>query len=218
MKPELNTNVNSGEIRARELLAYQDRSRAQRSEHGAANQALVVPPEYVSVSGTIELLKLMLENSKVDKAAKKELQRSSEAAQTAAEKAQVSELREKAESMFASSMIGALGGMASGFATAGGASLQLAGASEKVSKVFEGMGKGAEHAGGLVAGQFKRQADLEAAQVAELEARGNALRRSADSLRSDLDDVKQHDRKLLDFVREVESSMNRCTQIAMQSR
>lgn len=225
-------------IHARDLPSAQ---RVQTDSAGAENGQLVSPPdEYVSVSGTIELLKMVLEISQSDRKAKKELERAADKAATAAEKTQIEELRAEADAKFTAAVVSGSIAIGASVGSAVGAQMNIradglkdgADATTKVGKdalahsrelssraawisngstVMKESAKPIE--GGLTHG-----ATGHGLEAKEAEHRASALRRSADSLKSDIDNLRQHDSKLFDLVREVESARNRCTQIALQSR
>lgn len=226
--------------------------RVQTDSAGAENGNLVSPPDYVSVSGTIELLQMMLEVSQTDRKSKRELERSADQAATAAEKSQVKELRaeadEKLTAAIVSGSIAIAGSVANGVASVaslrGSGLNDAAGATRDLAKATNDPGlldqatklsteaRSWNKAGTLIGagatvmkdtakpieGSITYAASGHGIEAKEAEHRANALRRSADSLKSDIDNIRQHDSKLFDLVREVESAMNRCTQIALQSR
>ena len=70
---------------------------------------------------------------------------------------------------------------------------------------------------GVVAWMDKGAADYDVEAKVE-ETRAGALRRSEGSLKSDIDQLKQNDQKMFDLVRDVMAAMERCTQIALQTR
>lgn len=213
-----------------------------------ANRALIPAPEYVSVSGTIELLKMMLEISQTDRKAMKETERSTEKAAAAADEAQVNALRDQANSTFHAALVDGFVKMGSGAVSMVASELQIHGGAlkDRVKETSENVGKAvskreqlilanatkltnwgarlktvgelSDATAGPLTAKMKHGAALRGIDATVDEKRSAALMRSADSLKSDIDNVRQHDSKLFDLVREIESAMNRCTQIALQSR
>lgn len=207
------------------------------------SRELIAPPDYVSVSGTIELLKLMLETSQADRKSMKEARKSAEKAQVAAENEQIAELREQADGKLHAALVGAAVQVGSAAVSLAGAGLaykadidaidakadnlgatqkanleKLAAANGAGAKSLQSGAKGLEAGGGAIGGVLTRGAELHGVEATRAEQRANALARSAAELKSDIDDLKQHDGKMFDLVRQIEDSMNRCTQIALQTR
>ena len=202
----------------------------------SSNAPLMPAPEYVSVSGTIELLKMMLEISQTDRKAMKETKRSADEAATAAESAQLVSMRDAADDKLKAAVVdgffklGSAGlSAASGFASIASDGMKESSklsasardAKRGADRASVGLKLGAEmgtSASGLVSGAFTHSAAMHEVEAKTEEHKLNALRRSSEAIKSDIDDIRQHDSKLFDLVREVEAAMNRCTQIAMQSR
>lgn len=215
---------------------------SERGEHDASdNQNLLPPAQYSAVGGTFELLQMMLESSHKDRSAKKDEARAVDESLRSAQKAQISELKSKAHADFRA-------GMTSGVASLGKAALTMASSLEKTQsdaklnalttnentaqsaidafKSNQAARKlGIELSGELLeVGSASLKAGIEHAgalsgiAATEHEMRASSLERSAQGLRSDLDEVKAHENKLMDIVRDIESAMNRCAEIALQSR
>ncbi len=204
----------------RARIELQSTSISRKSGDGSnTNRELMVAPEYVPVEGTLELLKMMLETSKTDRQMKKKLETTADAMATAAEHAQVAALRHKASEALKAGLIEGASTMVSGVITFGAGMDGLSKSMSKTQELAAKLVDTAQVGGAKGAAAFanKSAADAEADAKVE-ETRASALRRSEGSLKSDIDNLKQHDSKMFDLVREVVAAKERCVSIALQSR
>ena len=166
-----------------------------------------------------ELAKILIDMSRKQRDLAKSIRAAEEKAQVAAENAQLSALREKADNAFMAGMVsGAMTFTAGAIEFGGGIAMAKAptqARADLASKLSSGASKTTEAQGRLLGAAWQKAADLDGTYATEEEQRAGHHKRAAEDARDDMKDAEDLIDKATSFLKEYQTARQDASKAAL---